>query len=116
MEFYDNYEISTQRRYNEFSRLYGQKKALKIVYKIKNSKHTASLIRQSQLNRISPSLKDFNSCVVGNLSFSFSPTDTVRFATLILIEKWHIEVNQNLNLISDQKLCELVDNIYLKVN
>lgn len=116
MQYYDKYEVITQRSYTEFSRLYGQKKVLKIEAKIKSSKHTTNLISQSLIKKIAPSLKDFNATVLGNLSFSLSPTHTIRFAILVLIEKWHLEVNQRLNLLSDQEMCALVENIYLKVN
>lgn len=80
-----------------YVREFGERSAEKTIRTIKNSKHSANLLNQSASKRAVPNAGDFNSFILSNLSLSFSKTSKVRFASIILLWKWHNEVQLPLN-------------------
>lgn len=95
----------------DYTREYGERNARKIINTIKSSKHTANLLNQSSTGRFLPNVGDFNSFVLSNFSLSFAKTSKIRFASIILLNYWHNDVNNSLNIASEEEVLYLFNRI-----
>lgn len=100
----------------QYFRESGEVKARKIITKINNSRHTASFMYDTRSKRIIPVYEDISAAVLSNVSLSFARSSTVRFACLILLDKWNDEVNQELQLASEYQLNKILRSIYQNVH
>jgi hypothetical protein len=100
----------------DYFREKGEVKARKIITKINNSKHTGSFMYESRSRRIIPTAKDLGSTVLSNVSLSFARPSTVKFACLILLDKWNNEVNHELYLASEEHLASILRSVYQNIH
>lgn len=108
---FNQYNNLLENYLTDYSREYGERNARKIINTIKNSKHTANLLNQSSTRRFVPNVGDFNSFVLSNLSLSFARTSKIRFASIILLNYWHNDVNIPLNIASEEEVIYLFNRI-----
>lgn len=107
----EKFMVVSQKGYENYAREYGNKKAKEIESLILNSKFTSGLINNCRQNRKVPSVKDIGACVMSNMSMAFAKTATTRFACHILLDKWNWEINEELQLISDEDLIKIYHEI-----
>jgi hypothetical protein len=93
---------------------YGTKSAIKTIETIQKSKHSINLLHQSATRGFVPTVGDFNSFVLSNLSLSFAKTSKTRFASIILFNHWHNDVNVELQLLSEHEVISLFNRILEK--
>jgi hypothetical protein len=108
---FNKYNKLQQNYLTDYTREYGERSTWKIINTIKNSKHTANLLNQSSTGRFVPNVGDFNSFVLSNLSLSFARTSKIRFASIILLNYWHNDVNISLNIASEEEVTYLFNKI-----
>lgn len=115
-------DYKTNYGWNEFNRLvdlyisdysheYGARNATKIIRTIINSKHTSNLLSQSSSKNFVPNAEDFKSFVLRNKAFSSVSSSKIKFASVILLNHWHNDVNNSLNLISENLVLLLFNRI-----
>lgn len=111
-----NYSEIKEGIIKDYFRENGEIKARKIITKINNSSHTGSFMYQCRSRRIIPSAKDLGSTVLSNISLSFARPSTVKFASLILLDKWNNEINSELHLASDERLTSILRSVYQNIH
>jgi hypothetical protein len=108
---FNQYNNLIENYLTDYTREYGERNTRKIINIIKSSKHTANLLNQSLTRRFVPNVGDFNSFVLSNLSLSFARTSKIRFASIILLNYWHNDVNISLNIASEEEVLYLFNRI-----
>lgn len=111
-----NYSDIKERAFEEYLRENGEVKTRKIIAKINNSRHTGSFMYQCRSKRIIPSANDLGSTVLSNVSLSFARPSTVKFACLILLDKWNNEINTELYLASEQQVINILRSVYQNIH
>lgn len=108
---FEEYNLLMENYLNDYVREYGERSAKKIINTIKNSKHTINLLNQSLTKQFVPNAGDFNSFVLSNLSLSFAKTSKIRFASIVLLNYWHQDINITQNLASKDEIVYLFNRI-----
>lgn len=111
-----NYNEIKEDIIKQYFRERGEVKARKIKAKIDNSRHTARFMYETRSKRIVPVDKDISVAVLSNVSLSFARPSTVKFACLILLDKWNDEINQDLHLASEDQLIRILRSIYQNIH
>ncbi|AFU69147.1 MULTISPECIES: hypothetical protein [Psychroflexus] len=111
-----NYSETKEGIIKDYFRENGEAKARKIITKINNSKHTGSFMYQSRSRRMTPTANDLGSTVLSNVSLSFARPSTVKFACLILLDKWNNEINNDLYLASEERLISIIRSVYQNIH
>lgn len=106
-----NYKLLFESYTSDFMSEYGTKSTMGIIETIQKSKHSINLLHQSATNGFVPTVADFNSFVLSNLSLSFSKKPKIRFASIILFNHWHNDVNVSMNLLSEDEVVSLFNRI-----
>ena len=101
-----------KRNYLEnYIREYGERSAMKTIAIIQKSKHSIDLLHQSTTKGFVPTVRDFNTFVLNNLSMTFAKTSKLRFASIILFNHWHNDVNTELELASEEQVINIFNRI-----
>ena len=108
---FQEYNLLLENYLTNYTYEYGERSVKKIINTIKNSKHTINLLNQSSTKRFVPNAGDFNSFVLSNLSLSFARTSKIRFASIVLLNYWHNDVNVSLNIASEDEVIYLFNRI-----
>lgn len=111
---FQNYKILLENYLNNYISEYGTKSAKKTIETIQKSKHSINLLHQSATKGFVPTVGDFNSFVLSNLSLSFAKKSKIRFASIILFNHWHNDVNIELQLLSEYEVISLFNRILEK--
>lgn len=108
---YQTYKSLLENYTSSYIGEYGSKSAMKTIRTIQNSKHSINLLHQSASKGFVPTVKDFNTFVLSNLSMSFAKTEKVKFASIILFNHWHNDVNVELELASEEQVIHIFNSI-----
>tara|TARA_B110000208_G_C11668764_1_gene394405 strand:+ start:96 stop:449 length:354 start_codon:yes stop_codon:yes gene_type:complete len=111
---YQNYKNLLNNYTDSYFSEYGTKSAIKTMETIQKSKHSINLLHQSTTRGFVPTVGDFNSFVLSNLSLSFAKKTKVRFASIVLFNHWHNDVNVELQLLSECEIISLFNRILEK--
>ena len=111
---YQNYKNLLDNYTSSYISEYGTKSARKTIETIQKSKHSINLLHQSATKHSVPTVGDFNSFVLSNLSLSFAKKSKIRFASIILFNHWHNDVNVELELLSEYEVISLFNRILEK--
>lgn len=111
---FQDYKILFKNYTSSYISEYSTKSAMKTIETIQKSKHSINLLHQSATRCFVPTVGDFNSFVLSNLSLSFAKTSKIRFASIILFNHWHNDVNAELQLLSEYEVISLFNRILEK--
>lgn len=111
-----NYSEIKEGLIKDYFREKGEAKARKIITKINNSRHTASFMYQCRSRRIIPSSEDLGATVLSNVSLTFARPSTVKFACLILLDKWNNEINNEFYLASEERLMIILQSVFKNIH
>ena len=112
--YFQDYKILLNNYTSSYISEYGTKSAMKTIETIQKSKHSINLLHQSATRGFVPTVGDFNSFVLSNLSLSFAKKSKIRFASIILFNHWHNDVNVELQLLSEYEVISLFNKILEK--
>jgi hypothetical protein len=111
---YQDYKMVFNNYISSYFSEYGTKSATHTIETIQKSKHSIKLLHQSATKGFVPTALDFNSFVLSNLSLSFAKKAKVRFASIVLFNHWHNDVNAELQLLSEYEVISLFNRILEK--
>jgi hypothetical protein len=83
---------------------FGQDKALAVNKRIMTSNKISGLIARSRHHGYSPSHLDYLHTINTIPYFIFSRGQTQALAALLALDRWHVEVNMQLNLLSPDSM------------
>ena len=90
--------------WNEFilfaTKEFGTAKMNEIIKKVNHSKIVAKFLNEAKINILTFSGGEFLACIHSSISFTFSKSETISIAGVILLKKWNYEIGQP-NFISD---------------
>ena len=100
LEYYEIFEYYISQYVEEF----GEKKLKEIFEKIMTSNKISGLISTSKFQQAPPSANDYLYSLNEIPYFLFCRGQTQGAAALLALQRWHLEVNSELFLISDLQL------------
>lgn len=104
---YNNYNNFAKNFQTEF----GMIKYDKIYDTIHTSNKISNLIDLSRQKKAVPNQKDYLHCLNTIVYFVFSKAETLAMGSLIALERWNRECNQELHLADDYKLDIIAEGI-----
>ena len=96
---------------NDFKRQFGERAYYSISETIANSNKVSVLINLSKEKHIAPTSGDIVPCVMSMLTFMFANNMKVAAASVLVLERWNQECNQEEGLLSDYDLFDLFRSI-----
>lgn len=96
---------------NHYIKHNGQEKAAKLVRKVYSSDSLSGLISRSRLFSFAIEAKHIVGKVNAIPFFLFSNGDTLLTASMVVLERWNSEVNENYRIASDEELKNMAVDI-----